>query len=118
DVPADQPGGGQLRVRGGGRGEDEGGVGAVMGGDPAQAPHHHRDVAAEHAPVAVALVDHHVAQGAEEVRPLLVPGQEPEVQHVGVGEHHGAVAAHPAALLGGGVAVVHGDAGVADPGAV
>jgi hypothetical protein len=53
-----------------------------------QPPQHVRHVRAEDPAVDVRLVDDHELQLAEEPRPRRVVGQDPEVQHVGVGEDH------------------------------
>ncbi|NJP74042.1 flp pilus-assembly TadE/G-like family protein [Streptomyces sp. C1-2] len=103
-----QPARGHRRVGGGGRGEQEDGGGAVAGAQPAQPPQHLGDVRAEDATVGVALVDDHVLQGAQEGGPARVGGQDPAMQHVGVGEDVVGVLTYPFAFLGRGVAVVHG----------
>ena len=96
-----------VRHRGGG--QHEGRVGAVRGAQPAQAPQHQRDVGAEDAAVVVALVDHDVAQLAQEPRPAGVPGQHRVVEHVGVGQQPLGVVAGPLPLLRRAVPVVgHG----------
>ena len=59
---------------------------AVGVADPPQPPQHVGDVRAEHAAVDVRLVDHDHREVGEEVAPRVVVGQDPEVQHVGVGE--------------------------------
>ena len=59
------------------RGEHECRVGPVRGADPAQPAQHVRHVRAEDAAVGVALVDHDVAQPAQERRPPRVRGQDP-----------------------------------------
>ena len=82
------------------------GIGAVVPRQPAQAAQQLGDVAAEHAAERVQLVDDDVAQPAEERGPPLVVGQQPGVEHLGVGEHDRGVLADPGALLGAGVAVV------------
>ena len=98
---------GQLPgVADGGRGEDEGGVGPVVGGQAAQAAQHQGDVAAEDAPVGVQFVHHHQAQVPQEAGPAGVAGEDADVEHVGVGEHRVGVAAHPGPGLLLGVAVV------------
>ena len=50
---------------------------------PAQ---HQRGMAAEHAPIRVPLVHHHVAQVGQEAPKLAVHGQHAAVEHVGVGD--------------------------------
>ena len=42
----------------------------------------------EHAPVDVGLVDHHVLQLAKKPAPVLVVGEDAEVEHVRVGEDY------------------------------
>lgn len=63
---------------------------------------------AEHAAVAVHFVKHHIAQPAQEVRPLPVVAQNPVVEHIRGGEHKISVFAHPPPLLRRGVAVIGG----------
>ena len=75
---------------------------------PAQPPQHVRHVRAEHPPVPVALVHHHVAQPAEEPRPAVVPGQQRPVQHVRRGQQVAGVAARPVPFGPGRVAVEDG----------
>lgn len=101
-----QPARGGRRVGGGGRGEQEDRVGAVAGAQPPQAAQHLGDVGAEDPAVGVALVDDHVAQGAQEGGPAGVGREYPPVQHVGIGQHVVGVLADPFAFLDGGVAVV------------
>ena len=74
------------RVGDRGRREHEARLGAVAARDSAQAPEHIRDVRAEDAAVGVRLVDHDPAEVREEIAPALVVGQDPDVEHVGVGE--------------------------------
>jgi hypothetical protein len=95
-----------LRVADGrGRG-DEDRVAAVVRADALEPADHVGHVAAEHPAVGVQLVDHHVAQVLEEVRPLGVVRQDAPVQHVRVGHHHVAAIAQDAPRLGRRVAVV------------
>ena len=68
-------------------GQQEARLGAVGGGDPAQAAQHVGDVRAEHAAVDVRLVDHDDGEVGEQVGPGAVVGQDADVQHVGVGQH-------------------------------
>ncbi len=105
-VEAGQPAGSDLGLRDGRRGQHEGRLGAVGRADPAQPAQDVRDVRAEDAPVVVTLVDHDVAQRAQERGPAHVPGQDRSVQHVGVGEHVVGVVAHPVTLVERAVAVV------------
>ncbi len=112
-----QPSGRHRGFGGGGRGEQEDGVGAVAGAEAAQAADHLGDVRAEDPPVGVALVDDDVAQGAQEGGPARVGREDAAVQHVGVGEDEVGVLADPFALLDRGVAVVDGGPdGVAERG--
>ena len=94
------------RLADGRRREDERRVGAQVVAEPPQAPEELGDVAAEHPSEGVQLVHHHVAQAHEERRPPAVVGQQPGVEHVGVGQHHRGVGSREGALLGRGVAVV------------
>ena len=112
DLEAGEPGRRDLGLGDGGRGQHEGGLGAVQRRHPTQPSHDLGDVGAEDAAVVVALVDHDVAQRAEEPRPAGVVGQQRAVQHVGVGEDVLAVVARPLAHLRGRVAVVGGAAQV------
>ena len=91
------------------RGEHERRLGAVARRHPLQPAQHVGHVRPEHAAVDVALVDHDVAQRAQERRPALVPRQHRAVQQVGVGQHVARVRADPGALLVDGVAVVRRD---------
>ena len=87
-------------------GEQEPRLGAVDRRGPAQPPQHVADVRAEHAPVDVRLVDDHEGQVGEQVAPGGVVGQDPDVQHVGVGEDQVAALADRRALGARRVAVV------------
>ena len=75
DVEPGEPAGEVGRLGHGRRRQDEHRVGAVVRADAAQPAQDVRDVRAEHAAVVVALVDHHVAQPAEQPRP---PSVAPE----------------------------------------
>ena len=90
------------------RGEDERRLCTVCPRDAPQAPQHERDVRAEHPAVAVAFVDDHEAQSAQEGRPLLVAGQDPVMEHVGIGDDDVRVCSKPPPLLARGVPVVGG----------
>ena len=79
-----------------------------MGHHPAQPPQHVAHVRAEDAAVAVAFVDDHVAQPAEEPRPAGVPGQQRAMQHVRGGQQVPGVAARPGPLGVGRVAIEGG----------
>ena len=86
--------------------EDEHGPRAVLLAEPSEAAEHVREVRAEHAAEAVHLVDDDEPQAHEERRPARVVGQQPAVEHLGVGEHDVGLRAGERALGGGGVAVV------------
>ena len=87
----------------------------VNGTHPPQPPQHARDLRTENAAVGVRLVDHDVAQVAEELGPQRVVGQDAGVEHVGVGQQHARAAADTAARGLGRVAVVGGGQRVDDP---
>ena len=80
-------------------GEQEARLGAVGGGDAPQPPQHVGDVRAEHAAVDVGLVDDDDREVGEEVAPRPVVGQDPDVEHVGVGEDEVRAPADRRALL-------------------
>ena len=91
---------GQLaRVADRGGGHEDPRLGAVGAGDAAQAAQDVADVGAEDAAVDVRLVDHDDREVGEEVRPRGVVREDPEVEHVGVGEDDVGVAADRGALL-------------------
>ncbi len=104
-LDADEARGVLARVADGGGGADELRIFAVKARDAPQPREHVRHVRAEHAAVGVELVEHHVAQALEEVRPARVVGQDPGVEHVGVGEHDAAALARGAPRVARGVAV-------------
>ena len=83
----------------------------VVRGDAAEPAQDLGDVRAEDAAVAVALVDDHDPQAAEEAAPAGVVRQQPAVQHVRVGQQVVGVRLRPGALRDRGVAVVAGGAG-------
>ncbi|MCW0466126.1 hypothetical protein NB705_003199 [Xanthomonas sacchari] len=101
----DQRLGVSARVADGGRAQDELRRDAVERADALEPAQHVGDVAAEHAAVGVDLVDHHIAQVLEELRPLGVMRQDRLVQHVRVADHDVAVQADRLARIAGGVAV-------------
>ena len=103
-----------TRVGDRGRGEQEPRRRPVGRGDPAQAPQHVGHVRPEHAAVDVGLVDDHDGEIGEQVRPRGVVGQDPQVEHVGVGQHHIGPPADLPAGLAGRVAVVDGRAHLPD----
>jgi hypothetical protein len=88
--------------------EQEPGRRAVGARDAAQPAQDVADMGAEHAAVDVRLVDDDDREVGEEVRPRRVVGQDPDVEHVGVGEHEVRPPADRLALLALGVAVVDG----------
>ena len=88
------------------RREHEARVGAVLAAEPPQAAHDLGDVAAEDASVDVRLIQDHVPQLVQELGPALVPGEDADVQHVGVGEQDRRGAAQQRALVLRCVAVV------------
>lgn len=97
------------RLGDGARCADEHRVGAVVPAESPQSPQHRSHVGAEHAAVAVGLVDHHVTQRTQETLPTVVARQHRAVQHVGIGQHErGEVAGEPP-FLGLGVAVEGGE---------
>ena len=105
-VEPGQPLGQLARVGDGGRGEQDPRRRAVGVGHPPQAPQHVGHVRAEHAAVDVRLVDDHHRQVREEVAPRRVVGQDPQVQHVGVGDDDVRAAPDRQPLLARRVAVV------------
>ena len=62
-------------------------------------------VRAEHAAIGVHLVDHHITQAFEELRPLGVMRQDRLVQHVRIADHHIAVQTDRLAGVAGRVAI-------------
>ncbi len=102
---------GQLdRIGDGGGGQQEARCSAVGGRDPPEAPQNVGHVRAEHAAVDVRLVDDHHGQVGEQLCPGGVVGQDPHVQHVGVGQHHVGALAYLRPRLARRVAVVDGRA--------
>ena len=78
-----------LRVGDGRRGEDEARVRTVLPAEPPQPADDLGDVAAEDAAVHVRLVEHHVPQLMQELRPAFVARQDADVEHVRVAEEDG-----------------------------
>ena len=102
---------GQLaRVGNRRRRADEGGIRAVVPAHAAQPAQHVGEMAAEHAAIGVQLVDHHVAQVLEQLRPARMVRQDARVDHVGIAQHHVRAAADGAARVLRRVAVVGEDA--------
>ena len=86
--------------------QQEARLAAVDRGDASQPPEHVGDVRAEHAAVDVRLVDDHERQVREQLAPGRVVGQDPDVEHVGVGEDQVRALADRRPLGSRGVAVV------------
>ena len=63
------------------------GVDAVVRADALQPAQDIGQVRPEHAAIGVQLVDDDVAKVLEQRRPLRVVGQDPRVEHVGIGQH-------------------------------
>src|SRR5207237_469098 len=76
-----------LRIRNRGRRAHEQGIAAVMPADSSQATKNVAQMTAEHAAIRVQLVDDHVAQILEELRPARLMRQDTRVHHVRVAEH-------------------------------
>lgn len=97
------------------RGENEGGIRSVQRGHPSKAPQHVGAVTPEHAPKQVQLVHDHVAQVAKEAGPSTVMGQQPMVQHLGIGQYHPGRVAGPGSFLGSGIPIHRGGEQLGDP---
>ncbi len=95
----------RLWVADGGRAQDELRLHPVERADSLEPAQHVGDVAAEHAAVGVHLIDHHIAQVLEELRPLGVMRQDRLVQHVRVGDHDVAVQADRLARIAWRIAI-------------
>ena len=65
---------------------------------------------AEHAPVHMGLVDDHESEIREQICPRRMIGQDPEVEHVGIGEHEIAPLANRRPFLARSVTVIDGRA--------
>ena len=90
-----------------GRAEHIGGPRAVAPGQTVQPPEDLGHVRAEHPPVGVGLVHHHVGQARQKGGPLLVVGQDAQVQHFRIADQHcGRIAPDLAPEMVAGVAVV------------
>lgn len=87
------------------RAADEAGIRAVEFADPPQAPHQVGEMAAEHAPVMMHLVHHHVLQVFEEPDPQGVMRQDTGMEHVRIGDNDMAGVADGAAGALGRIAV-------------
>ena len=88
------------------RGEQDAGLGPVGVGHTAKPAQDVGDVRPEHAAIDVRLVDDHHREVREQVGPRAVVGKDPDVEHVGVGEHDIGPAPDGRALGARGVAVV------------
>ncbi len=95
-----------LRIGHRGGTADEDGAAPVKAADPDQAPDHVGQVAAEDAAIDVEFVDNHVLQVGEELLPFRMMGENPRMEHVGIGDHHVPLFADRLAGIGGRVAVV------------
>src|SRR4029453_11336163 len=104
------PTGGYSRFGGGCRCEHERGGRAVQHAETAQTTHYLRNMSTEDPPIVVTLVDHDVAEGAEELRPAPVGGQHRAMQHVRVSQHDVSVVTSPVALFPGAVTIDGSDA--------
>ena len=90
-----------------GRAEHIGGPRAVAPGQTVQPPEDLGHVRAEHPPVGVGLVHHHVGQARQKGGPLLVVGQDAQVEHFRIADQHrGRIAPDLAPEMVAGVAVV------------
>ena len=78
----------------------------MQAADPPQPSQDVGHIASEHSPVGVHIVDDHVVQVTEEVRPAIVLREDPQVQHVRIGEDDLRLLANRSALRGGRIAVV------------
>ena len=85
---------------------DETGPAPVVTADALQAPHHIGDIRAENAAVDMDLIANDVSQIRKEPGPAGVIGQNPRVQHVGIGEDESRLIPQLTSLSGRGVAIV------------
>ena len=90
----DQLGRQLLGIRDRRRAENKPGIRAIKTTHPAQPPDHIGHMGAEHAPIGVHLVDDHIFEIFEKLRPFGVMGQNALVQHVGIGNHDVTVHTH------------------------
>ena len=88
DGKTDEPLGKAPRIGDGGRAQDELRRAAIPEAQSTEPAHDVRHVRAEDPPVDVSLVQHHVAQVSEQLGPALVVGQNAQVEHIRVGQHH------------------------------
>ncbi len=101
----DQRLGMRLRVADRRRAQDELRLRPIERADALEPAQYVGDVAAEHAAIGMHLVDHHVLQVLEELRPLGVMRQDALVQHVRVGDDDVAVQADRLARVARRVAI-------------
>ena len=80
-----------------------------MAAHPLQAAEDVREVAAKDSAIRVQLIDDHVAEVLEQLRPPGVVRQDPRMEHVGIAQHHVRLAADRATCVRGRVAVVSED---------
>ena len=84
----------------------------VTSGQPVEPPENLRHMCAEYAPIGMGLIHHHMGQTCQKGRPLLVMGQDTQMQHFRVAdEHRGRVAPDLAPEMVRGVAVIQGGGG-------
>lgn len=95
----------RLRVADGGRAQNELRSGAIERADALEPAQHVGNVAAEDTAIGVDLVDHHIAQVLEELRPLGVMRQDRLMQHVRVAHHDIAMQADRLPRIAGRVAI-------------
>ena len=99
-----------LRVADRRRAENNIGAGSVAGADPVQAAEKLADMRSEHAAIGMRLIHNHQRERREERRPLLMEGQNRQMQHLRVGDQDiGRVLADLAPKMIGRVAVIDGD---------
>ena len=87
---------------------DEDRIGAVEVGQSTEPAEHIADMAPEDAAQHMYLVHDHITESSQEGRPPPVPGEDPDVQHVRVGEEHIGMTPCPSPGLVVGIAVVDG----------
>ncbi len=105
-----EPLGELARVRNRRRRAEKDRVRSVVPADAAQPPQHVAQVAAEDAAVGVQLVDDHVAQVLEQLRPARMVREDARMHHVGIAEHEVGTRPNRAARVLRRIAVVREDA--------
>ena len=78
----------------------------MQAADPSQPPKDVGHIASEHASIDMHIVDDDIAQVSEEIRPTIMLGEDPQVQHVGIGEDDLRPFSNRTALRGRRIAVV------------